>query len=177
MKQRSTKPENAEVASRRATGAWIRPDTNEHSAGELGFSLIEAIIALLLMTIVALASVSLFCYSIYNNSGSSDRATGLAIAQEALELSRGAQFNSTTSDPSLAGGTTSQNGIIRGGRRVNLTRTIDDDPTTAAVVDVNPATNFKSITVTVVPQSIGRGWALGAGGTVTLTTQRTRTDH
>jgi|GEM_PF-804121 len=176
MKQISTKPENAEVPSRRATGAWIRPDTNEHSAGELGFSLIEAIIALLLMTIVALASVSLFCYSIYNNSGGSDRATGLAIAQEALELSRGAQFNSTTSDPSLAGGTTSQNGIIRGGRRFNLTRTIDDDPSTAAV-DVNAATNFKTITVTVVPQSIGRGWALGAGGTVTLTTQRTRTDH
>ena len=116
MKQRFTNLENGGAASRPMTRGWIRPDTNEHSAGELGFSLIEAVIALLLMTIVALASVSLFCYSIYNNSGSSDRATGLAIAQEELELLRGAQFNSTTTDASLAGGTTPQNGIIRGGR-------------------------------------------------------------
>ena len=88
MKQEFIKLEKVEVFSRRATGAWIRPDTNEHSAGELGFSLIEAVIALLLMTIVGLASVSLFCYSIYNNSGGSDRATSIAIAQEKLELLR-----------------------------------------------------------------------------------------
>lgn len=176
MKQEFIKLENGEAAARRVTRGWIHPDTNEHSAGELGFSLLEAVIALLLMTIVGLASVSVFCYSIYNNSGSSDRATSLAIAQEELELLRGAQFNSTTTGASLAGGTTSQTGIVRGERTFNLTKTIDDDPSTLAV-EVNPATNFKSITVTVVPQAMGRGWALGAGGTIKLYTQRSRTDH
>jgi Tfp pilus assembly protein PilV len=169
--------ENAKAASRRMARGWIRPDDAIRPIpGEQGFSLLEAVIALLLMTIVALGSASLFSYSIYNNSGSSDRATSMAIAQEALELSRSAQFNSTGTDATLAGGTTSQTGIVRGRRSFNLTKTVDDDPSTPNL-QVNAATNFKSITVTVVPQNTGRGWALGAGGTITLITQRSRTDR
>lgn len=143
--------------------------------GESGFTLIEAIIALLLMLIVALGSASLFSFSIYNNSGGSDRATSLAIAQQALESLRSAQFNATTTDPSLVGATTVQTILVEG-RTFRLTRTIDDLPATTAL-DVDPTTNLKGITITVVPQSIGRGWAFGAGGTVTLMTQRSRTDQ
>ncbi len=145
-------------------------------ACERGFSLLEACIALLLMMVVALGSASLFSFSIYNNSGGSDRATGMAIAQEALERLRSAEFSSTATDANLTGGTTIQAGILKDGRLFRLTRTIDDDPTTAAV-DVNAASTFKSITVAVMPESIGGGWAFGAGGTVTLFTQRARTDR
>jgi len=144
-------------------------------AGESGFTLIEAIIALLLMLIVALGSASLFSFSIYNNSGGSDRATSLAIAQQALEGLRSAQFNATTTDPSLVGGTTVQTVVVEG-RTFQMTRIIDDLPATS-VPDVDATTNLKGITVAVVPQSIGRGWAFGAGGTVTLFTQRSRTDR
>jgi Tfp pilus assembly protein PilV len=142
---------------------------------EFGFTLIEAIIALLLMLIVALGSASLFSFSIYNNSGGSDRATSLAIAQQALEGLRSAQFNTTTTDASLVGGTTVQTVAVEG-RTFSLTRKIDDLPATATP-DVDPTTNLKGITVSVVPQSITRGWASGAGGTVTLFTQRARTDR
>ena len=145
-------------------------------ASESGFTLLEACIALLLMMVVALGSASLFSFSIYNNSGGSDRATSMAIAQEALERLRSAEFNSTATDASLAGGTTVQNGVVRDGRTYRLTRTVDDDPTTTAV-DVNAASNLKSITVAVMPERIGGGWAFGAGGTVTLITQRARTDR
>jgi len=145
-------------------------------AGELGFSMLEAVISLLLMTIVALGSASLFSYSVYNNSGASDRATSMALAQEALELSRGARFNSTGTDTSLVGGTTSQLGIVRGSRTFDVTKTIDDDPSTTGV-QINAASNFKSITITVAPRLTGKGWASGAGGTITLITQRSRTDH
>jgi Tfp pilus assembly protein PilV len=148
----------------------------DSGSAERGFTLLEAVIALLLMTIVALGSATLFSFSIYNNSGASDRATSMAIAQEALELLRGAQLSSTATDPGLAGGTTTQLNIIRGGRRFNLTKTIDDDPATAGT-QINAATNFKTITVTVMPQTTGRGWANGAGGAVTLITQRSRTDR
>jgi type II secretory pathway pseudopilin PulG len=169
--------EKAKAASRRRVRGWIRPaDSSRPTAGERGFSLLEAVIALLLMTIVALGSASLFSYSIYNNSGGSDRATSMAIAQEALELARSAQFNSTGTDASLAGGTTSQTGIVRGRRRFNLTKEIDDDPNTP-LLQINAASNFKTITITVVPQLVGRGWARGAGGTITLITQRSRTDR
>jgi Tfp pilus assembly protein PilV len=140
-----------------------------------GFTLLEAIIALLLMMIVALGSASLFSFSIYNNSGGSDRATSLAIAQQALEGLRSARFNATTTDPSLVGGTTVETVAVEG-RTFRMTRTIDDLPSTIGP-DVDPNTNLKGITVSVVPQSITRGWASGAGGTVTLRTQRSRTDR
>lgn len=143
---------------------------------EDGFTLLEACIALLLMMVVALGSASLFSFSIYNNSGGSERATSMAMAQEALERLRSAEFSSTTTDASLAGGTTVQNGVVRDSRTYRLTRTIDDNPTTAAV-DVNAASNLKTITVAVMPERIGGGWAFGAGGTVTLITQRARTDR
>ena len=141
-----------------------------------GFTLLEACIALLLMMVVALGSASLFSFSIYNNSGGSERATSMAMAQEALERLRSAEFSSTATDASLAGGTTVQNGVIRDSRTYTLTRTIDDDPTTAAV-DVNAGSNLKTITIAVMPERIGGGWAFGAGGTVTLITQRARTNH
>lgn len=143
---------------------------------DAGFTLLESTIALLLMMVVALGSASLFSFSIYNNSGSSDRATSMAIAQQAIESLRSAKFNSTITDSVLNGGTTTQAGVIRDGRSFNVTRIIDDNPATSAV-DVSPTTNLKTITVIVVPRSIGQGWAFGAGGTITLVTQRSRTDR
>jgi Tfp pilus assembly protein PilV len=173
MKQHFTKP-RTRLALCPVAGARVRLDeTSSQPAGELGFSLLEAVISLLLMTIVALASASLF---IYNNSGASDRATSIALAQEALELSRGARFNSTGTDTSLVGGTTSQLGIVRGSRTFDVTKTIDDDPSTNGV-QINAASNFKTITITVAPRLTGKGWVRGAGGTITLITQRSRTDH
>ena len=133
--------------------------------GEEGFSLIETTIAMLLMLIVALGSASLFSFSIYNNSGGSDRAVSLAIAQQAMEALRGATFNGTTTDARLNAGTTTQNGVIRDGRSFTVTRTVVDTSTT-----------LKTITVTVRSQAIVTGWASGAGGTITLMSQRSRAD-
>ncbi len=104
------------------------------------------------MMVVALGSASLFSFSIYNNSGGSDRATSMAIAQEALERLRSAEFSSTTTHASLVGGTTVQAGVLRDGRTYSITRTIDDNPTTiGGVPDVSATTNLKSITITVMP--------------------------
>lgn len=153
-----------------------RPVANEKLADQSGFTLLEAVIALVLMLIVALGSASLFSYSVYNNSGGSDRATSLAIAQQSIERLRSAQFNSVATDPSLNAGAPVVSTIVRDGRQFSLTIAIDDNPATQAI-DVNAATNLKGITVTVVPQSIGGGWAFGAGGTITLFTQRSRTDR
>ena len=134
------------------SGGWIPPADERHSGAEQsGFTLLEAVIALLIMLIVALGSASLFSFSIYNNSGGTDRATSLAIAQQALERLRSAQFNSTTTDAVLNGGTTPQTGIVRDGRQFTLTVAVDDNPSTQAI-DVNTATNLKGITVTVVPE-------------------------
>lgn len=140
---------------------------------EAGFTLIETTIALVLMLIVALGSASLFSFSIYNNSGGSDRAAALAIAQQAMESLRSLEFSPTTTDPRLGAGTYVQN--VSDGRQFKVTKIIDDNPATAQI-DIDAAATLKSIKIIVEPQSIGRGWAFGSGSTITLLTQRARAD-
>ena len=144
-------------------------------AGQCGFSLLEATIALLLMLVVALGSASLFSFSIHNNSGGNERATSLAIAQQALERARSAPFNSTTTHESLEGGSDDQE-VVRDERRFTVNLTVDDNPATPET-EIDPNTNLKRVTINVVPRSIGRGWAFGAGGTVNLYTLRSRSDR
>ena len=145
-----------------------RRGVSAHScdSGQQGFTLLETVIALVLMLIVALGSASLFSFSIYNNSGGSDRALSLAIAQQAMEALRGATFNGTTTDARLNAGTVIQSGVIRGDNRsFTVTRQVVDNSTT-----------LKSITISVRSDSIVNGWASGAGGTITLISQRSRAD-
>ena len=137
-----------------------RPDCHEG-----GFTLLETTIAMVLMMIVALGAASVFAFSVYNNSGGSDRAVSIALAQQALEALRGATFNGTTTDARLAAGTVVQNGVIRDGRTFRITKVVTDNSTT-----------LKTITITVQSQSIVSGWASGAGGTITLIAQRSRAD-
>jgi len=136
----------------------------------------ETTIALVLLLIVGLGAASLFSYSIYNNSASSDRATALAVAQQAMEQLRNADFNLTTTDASLNGGTYTQTGVIRDGRQYTVVKIIDDNAATAAV-DIDAATTLKKITVRVTANSIGRGWATGAFATITLVSQRAKCDY
>ncbi|MFN2497481.1 MAG: prepilin-type N-terminal cleavage/methylation domain-containing protein [Pyrinomonadaceae bacterium] len=130
-----------------------------------GFTLLETVIALLLMLIVALGSASLFSFSIYNNSGGSDRAVAVATAQQAFEILRTAPFSTANTDVRLNAGTFVQNNVYVNQRYFKITKIITDKSPT-----------LKSITITVQSQSIVKGWASGAGGTVTLMTQRTRAD-
>jgi Tfp pilus assembly protein PilV len=130
-----------------------------------GFTLLETVIALVLMMIVALGSASLFSFSIYNNSGGSDRAVALAVAQQALEILRTAPFTSANTDVRLNAGTIVQNNVLVNQRYFKITKIVADNSST-----------LKTITITVQTQSIVTGWASGAGGTVTVMTQRTRAD-
>ena len=133
--------------------------------GEQGFTLIETVIAMVLLLIVALGAASLFSFSVYNNSGGSDRAVALATAQQALEILRTAPFSSANTDARLTAGTFVQNNVYVNQRYFKITKEITDNSTT-----------LKSIKITVQTQSILKGWASGAGGTITLMTQRTRAD-
>ena len=142
-----------------------------------GFTLLETMIALVVMMIAALGAASVFSYSINYNSGGSDRLVALALAQEQLERIRSGQFNSTTTDTILNGGTLVQGGLVRNGKRYVLTTTIDDDPTTPNTPDIIATTSLKHITVTVAPENVSQGWSLNAGARITLITQRARSDR
>ena len=172
MKRHPTKRSESKPAGGQCVAAR---ENQQPDPGQSGFTIIETTIAMVLMLIVALGAASLFSYSIYNNSGGSDRAVSLAIAQQALETLRSATFTTASTDARLNAGTLVQSGLIREGRSFNLTTIIDDNPTTTAV-DVNPTSTLKSITIIVRSEAIVTGWASGAGGTVTLMSLRTRSD-
>jgi len=134
---------------------------------ECGFTLIETTIALVIMMVAALGAASLFAYAVYNNTGGYDRAQTLAVAQQALERLRNARFSQTVTDPILAATPlppVPQN-ITREGRPYTVVATITDTTPT-----------LKTITITVTPRGAGQSWATGAGGAVTVVTQRSRSD-
>jgi prepilin-type N-terminal cleavage/methylation domain-containing protein len=153
---------------------------------ERGFTLVETAIALVIMLVMALGAASLFAYSVYNNSGGSDRAQTLAIAQQALERLRHAKFSLSGTDAVLNGGIKAAEIVKRGGqnpqnlqdptaRTFRINTTIDDNPSTSAL-DINPNSTLKSITVTVTPIGAGQRWATGSGGAVTIMTLRSKAD-
>jgi prepilin-type N-terminal cleavage/methylation domain-containing protein len=168
------------------TFAGRAKNTPASAANERGFTLIETAIALVIMLVMALGAASLFAYSVYNNSGGSDRAQALALAQQALERLRHARFSLGGTDAILAGGVKTPQIVRRGGqnpqdpqdatgRTFRVNTTIDDNPTTSAV-DVDALSTLKSITVTVTPIGSGPGWATGSGGAVTIQTLRSKSD-
>jgi prepilin-type N-terminal cleavage/methylation domain-containing protein len=153
---------------------------------ERGFTLVETAIALVIMLVMALGAASLFAYSVYNNSGGSDRAQTLAIAQQALERLRHAKFSLSGTDAVLNGGIKPAEIVKRGGqnpqnlqdptaRTFRINTTIDDNPSTSSL-DINPNSTLKSITVTVTPIGAGQRWATGSGGAVTIMTLRSKAD-
>jgi Tfp pilus assembly protein PilV len=139
--------------------------------GERGFTLVETTIALVIMMIVMLGSASLFAFSIFNNTSGSDRTQTIAVAQQTLETLRNEQFSSDGTDKDLLAGPPVTQNVTRGGLNGSGAR-----PYTivSTVVDTTPT--LKTITVVVTPIGAGPAWATGPAASVTITTQRAKSD-
>ncbi len=122
--------------------------------GERGFTLIETMIALVIMMVVGLGIASLFAYSINYNSGAADRTVAIAVAQQQLERLR----NSPFTDASLTATTGTTSTVQSIGRSYTIQTIIVDTSTT-----------LKTITVQVTPQGAGPEWGRNP---VTAITQR-----
>ena len=142
----------------------------ESARDERGFTLIETTIALLIMMIVTLGVASLFAFSIYNNTGATDRTQTLAVAQQTLETLRIARFSNSETDSILNAGTITQN-VTRGGHEGTGSR-----PYTIVSTITDTTPTIKTITVKVTPTGAGSSWATGSAASVTIVTQRARTD-
>ena len=118
-----------------------------HSAG---FTILETCIAMLIMFIAVLGSVSLFAYSIQNNSGANDRELAMAVAQKQMEQLRNVAFT----DPSLesTGENPVHSNLTRAGRPYLVVTSIEHSNV------VNGKPTVKTITIQVNPL----GSALGA---------------
>jgi Tfp pilus assembly protein PilV len=131
-----------------------RPRPQEQS----GFSIMEAVIAMVIMMVAVLGSASVFSYAINYNSGATDRELAMAIAQQQMEQLRNVSFTDTSLN-ATAGTTTT---AVRAGRSYNVTTTIVHSNT------INGLPTMKTITVEVTPVATTLG-------SVILRTQRTGT--
>jgi Tfp pilus assembly protein PilV len=126
---------------------------------ETGTSLVECIIALLVLLVVSLSVVSVINFSAANNSNAQRRVRAMLLAQERIEEVRNTPF------ASLTAGTVTQENVISDGVPHRVVRTITDTDvinSTAA-----PGPELKRIVVSVTP--IG---SAGAAETISLSTVR-----
>ena len=148
---------------------------------ERGFTLLETMMAFLVVMIAGLGVVSIFVYSVNYNAGGSHRLQAIAIAQRTLEELRSAKFNApvgsvSKTDAILLAGTTTTTVTGADNRTYTVTTVIDDDITTTGV-QTDAASTLKGITITVRPDGAGATWAASSTlSTVTIITQRTRTN-
>ena len=133
------------------------------AAPERGFTLVETSIAMVIMMVAGLGVVSLFVYSISNNSGGNDRAVAISIAQQQTEQLRSVRFTDPILDVSAATVLTPY--TVSNGRTYRVTRTV-----TGSNNDASGNPTLKTITIRVDPTS--PGWA---GFPVILRTARSAT--
>ena len=141
----------------------IKFPANQRTEKTRGFTLIETSIAMVILMVAALGTVSLFVYSIGYNSGGNDRAVAIGIAQQQIEQLRVVQF--TDSILNVSSATVLTPDIVSNGRTYRVTRTI-----TGSNNDINGNPTLKTITIRVDPT--GSGWA---GFPVILRTMRSAT--
>ena len=130
---------------------------------ERGFTLIETSIAMVIMMVAGLGVVSLFVYSISNNSGGNDRAVAISIAQQQVEQLRSVPFTDSILNVSAA--TVLTPDTVSNGRTYRVTKTV-----TGSNNDNSGNPTLKTITIQVDPTS--PGWA---GFPVILRTARSAT--
>ena len=141
--------------------AHLLPARKREASHEAGFTLIETSIAMVMMMVVAMGAASLFFMSITNNTGASERAMSVAIAQRRIEWLRALPYNDPDAgDPDIIG--LPDDEVMDpapeiGGRSFTV-RTL-----------VSGTDTLKTITVIVAPNGRGPEWARGG---VTFTTQR-----
>jgi type II secretory pathway pseudopilin PulG len=135
---------------------------------ERGFTMIEMVIALVILFIVVLGVFAAVTYATRWNRGNSQRSQALSVLQREVELLRSAKFtpaivsNTTTATPTCASADDGRRDIT-GGTKAQQVRCaidgnfylvdtiIDDDPSTPGTVDVIAQPAIKQITINVTP--------------------------
>jgi type II secretory pathway pseudopilin PulG len=149
-----------------------KKDRSSASPGkENGFTLLETAIAAVVLMIVGLGAAGIFAYTIGKNSGASDRAASLSIAQAQVEKMRALNFTdttlNTTQNLTATCKCTTQTVYDAVGRGYTVQTSIWDTV-------VNSKITLKKIEVLVIPIGTGGPLSMTSGyfGSVKLTTER-----
>lgn len=158
--------------------------SDEHN-GEQGFSLIESIIAMFVLTIALLGVAQAITYSVLHNAGNATRAQNLAILQQEVERMRAAKFTPVGIDRETPPGTgpcrSDAQRDIRGGTKTPCTIAapnggqfkvstwVDDNPFNGTeTYDVDITSRIKEITVEVELVAPTPGWQTAVPARVVL---------
>ncbi|MBA2378693.1 MAG: prepilin-type N-terminal cleavage/methylation domain-containing protein [Blastocatellia bacterium] len=148
---------------------------HDQASDSAGFTLLETIVAMLIMTISLLGALQAINYSVLYNAGNASRAQALALLQLEVELLRAAKFTPGGADnfPPPGNGDCRSDALrdITGGDkpecfvnaanggRFSITTRVDDNPFNAPnTPDIDPTAQIKEITVEVVLASKTPGW-------------------
>jgi Tfp pilus assembly protein PilV len=126
-----------------------------------GFTMLEAVVALLVMMVVGLGAASLFLYAIRYNQGAAERAMALAVAQQKLEELRAVSWDDPLLDATNGTHICTQVAPCYSGDRAFLaTKTITD--TNIVTVNGVPRATTKNITISVTPVPDNLHWSPGS---------------
>lgn len=138
----------------------------KNSNRESGFTIIEATVALTILTIVLLGVVGAITFAVKYNHGNNQRSQALAVLQQEVELYRSAKFTPTVTDTILSGGAKTDKPLtLANGSKFVVSVKIDDDPFTANV-QTDATKTLKEVTVTVKPVTGQSSWVTSADATV-----------
>ncbi len=108
-----------------------------------GFTLLETVIAMLLMTVVGLGIASVFAYAASNTVNAADREMAMAVAQQRIEQLANVAFTDTTLIATPAAGVATT--VTRAGRIHLIVTTIADSNI------INGNATIKRVTIKVTP--------------------------
>jgi Tfp pilus assembly protein PilV len=139
--------------------------------GEAGFTLMETVIAMIVMMVVGLGASALLLYAVTNNSAAGARAQALAVAQQEMERLRSVAWDDALLTPTTSpvGGTDPHH--VAGGFEFVVTKHVVTLPQFNVTVGGVTRPTVKRITITVTPILNNAPWA--AGGVAITTTRST----
>jgi len=110
---------------------------------EKGFSLVECMIALLILMVASLTVIAVFNYSFNNNASARKRFSALLLAQQRIENVRNTNFIN------ISAGTTTENSVVSDSVTYKVVTAVADNDLINGLKAPGPET--KRITVTVSP--------------------------
>ena len=132
--------------------------TFSNKSDNAGFSLIEVIIATVVLLVDFPGVFTVFTFTINYNAGNNSRAQALSVLQRETELLRCAKFTPFMTDADLTGGGKPPKFVVSGdGSRFVVNTVVDDDPFIAGT-QTNVTNTLKEVTVTVSLESPTPGW-------------------
>jgi prepilin-type N-terminal cleavage/methylation domain len=104
-------------------------------SSESGFSLIEVMIAFVIILVAMLGVAQAFTYAIAYNYGNKTRGQALAVMQDEIELLRSKKFTPGFTDADLSGGTHTKTVTLTTGSTFTVQDQVDNEPLVDGIQD------------------------------------------